>query len=76
MCASEQEALSCVIFLHDNATQILASGGDPLSPLAHVSCAATLRDIMAGSDRGVFAPDARSKNATTAKAYLPSKILH
>jgi hypothetical protein len=72
MCASEQETLSRVIFLNDNATQILESGGDPLSPLAHVSCATTLRDIMTGNGRGVFAPDAKSKNLAIAKAYLPS----
>ena len=28
--------------------------GDPLSHMVHVSCAATLRDIMTGSGKGVF----------------------
>jgi hypothetical protein len=52
MCASEHEALSCVICIHDKATQILASGRDPLSPPVHVSCAAMLRDIITCRGRG------------------------
>jgi hypothetical protein len=73
VCATEQEALQCVLFVHDNATRILGGRGDGLSPVIHVSCAATLRDIMAGNGtgRGVFAPDARAKNTSGAKAYLP-----
>jgi hypothetical protein len=72
-CATEQEALQCVLFVHDNATRILGCRGDALSPIVYVSCAATLRDIMAGNGtgRGVFAPDTRAKSASGAKAYLP-----
>jgi hypothetical protein len=72
-CTSEQEALQCVIFLHDNASRIFASRGDVLSPIVHVSCAATLRDLLAGNGtgRGVFIPDARAKTTSGAKAYLP-----
>jgi hypothetical protein len=51
----------------------MATGGDTLGSVDHVSCAATLRDIMTGNGggRGVFAPDARAKNVSGAKTYLP-----
>ncbi len=34
-----------------------------MSPIVHVSCAAIIRDILAGNgtNRGVFAPDVRAK---------------
>ena len=72
-CASELDALQCVLFLHDNATRILGAGGNGLAPVVYVSCAATLRDIMAGSGevRGIFTPDTKAKNAAGAKAFLP-----
>jgi hypothetical protein len=72
-CTTEQEALQCVLFLHDNASRILASRGDVMSPIVHVSCAATLRDIMAGNGtgRGIFVLNARAKNTSRAKADLP-----
>ena len=72
-CATEQEALDLVLFLHDNATRILANGGDGLSPVVHVSCADTLRDIMAGSGTtsGIFTTDTRAKMQSRAKAFLP-----
>jgi hypothetical protein len=72
LCATEQEALQCVLFVHDNATRILGGGDCDLSPIVHVSCVATIRDIMAGygTGRGVFAPDVRATNASGAKAYL------
>ena len=62
--------------MHDNATRILAALGDTCSPIIHVSCAATLRDIMAGSgsSHGIFAPDARPKNQTGAKAYTSNSV--
>ncbi len=71
-CATEQEALQCVLYVHDNATRILAAGGDALGLDVHASCATTLRDIMSGNGggRGVFALDAKAKNAAGAKAYL------
>jgi len=72
-CATEQEALDLVLFVHDNATRILATGSDALSPIIHVSFAATLRDIMAGSGAtyGVFAMDTKAKTHARAKAFLP-----
>jgi len=72
-CASEQEAIDLVLFLHDNATRILAAGGDTLSSFVHVSCAATLRDIMAGSGTtcGIFTTDTRARTTSRAKAFLP-----
>ena len=72
-CATEQEAVQCVLYVHGNATRILAAWGGTLGPVVHVSCAAALRDIMAGNSggHGVFAPDARAKNVLGAKAYLP-----
>ena len=59
--------------MHDNATGILAVGGDALGPIVHVSFAATLRAILAGNGggHGIFAPDTKAKNASGAKAYLP-----
>ncbi len=62
-----------MLFVHDNVTRIMSVGGDGMSPNVYVSCAATLRDIMTGSGtgRGVFALDAKSKNLSGAKAYLP-----
>ena len=76
-CATKQEALQCVLYVHDNATRILAAGGDAL--VMH-SCVATLRDIIAGNGggRGVFALDVKAKNVSGAKAYLPGFciILH
>ena len=43
-----------------------------MSPVVHVSCVATLRNILAGSGtaRGIFAYDAKAKNQSGAKAYL------
>jgi len=43
-----------------------------MSPVVHVSCGATLRDILAGSGsaRDIFAPDGKAKNQAGAKAYL------
>jgi hypothetical protein len=72
-CATKQEALDLVLFVHDNATRILATGGDAFSPVIHVSCAATLRDIMAGSGAtcGIFATDTKAKTLSRAKAFLP-----
>ncbi len=62
-----------MLFVHDNATRIMATGDDALSPVIHVSCAATLRDIMAGSGAtcGIFATDTRTKMQSRAKAFLP-----
>ena len=72
-CTTEQKALQCVLYVHDNATRILAAGGGALGPIVHVSCEAILRDIMAGNGggRGVFVPDAMAKNVSRSKAYLP-----
>jgi len=72
-CATEQEVLNLVLFVHDNATRIMGARGDGLSPVIHVSCAATLRDIMAGSGniRGVFVTDTRARNKSGSKAFLP-----
>jgi len=65
--------MQCVLFVNDNATRILGGGGGGLSPIVHVSCAAIIRDNMAGKGTGcgVFALDVRAKNASGAKAYLP-----
>jgi hypothetical protein len=73
VCPTKQEALQCVLFVHDHATRILGVGSDGMSPVVHVSCAATLRDILAGSGtaRGIFAHDANAKNQSVANAYLP-----
>jgi hypothetical protein len=60
-----------VLSVHDSATKILGLAGEGDTPAVWVSCAATLQDIMAGSGRGVFAPDAMSKNLPGAKYYLP-----
>jgi hypothetical protein len=60
-----------VFFLNDNATKIMGLTGEGVSSVVWVSCAATLQDIMAGSGRGIFAPDAKSKNLSGAKYYLP-----
>ena len=51
----------------------IKGGGGGLSPIVHVSCATTVRDIMAGNGtrHGVFVPDARAKNASGANTYLP-----
>ena len=48
-------------------------GSDGLSQVVHVSYAATLMYILAGSGtaRGIFAPDAKAKNQAGTKAYLP-----
>ena len=72
-CATEHEALQCVLCVHDNDTRIPGGGGGGLSPIVHVLCVATVRDIMAGNGtrRGVFASDVRATNASRAKAYLP-----
>jgi hypothetical protein len=53
-------------------------GGDVLGPIVHVSCAATLRDIMAvnGGGCGVFALDVKAKIVSGAKAYLPGFLHH
>ncbi len=53
-CATEVQAIECVLFIHDNASRILASVAGPLAPVANVSCADTLRDIHAGNGCGVF----------------------
>ena len=65
VCTTEQKAVLCVLYVYDNATRILAVGGDALGPDVHVSCAATLRDILAGNGdgHGVFAFDTKAKNA-------------
>jgi len=44
-----------------------------MGPVVHVSCVATLRDIMAknGGGRGVFAFDVKAKNVADAMSYLP-----
>jgi len=70
-CSTEHEAIQCVFFLNDNATKIMGLTGEGVSSVVWVSCAATLQDIMAGSGRGVFAPDAGSKSLPGAKYYLP-----
>jgi hypothetical protein len=60
-----------VMFVHDNSTKITGLAGEGDSPVVWVSCEATLQDIMVGSGRGVFAPNATSKNLPCAKYYLP-----
>ena len=72
-CATEHEAVECVLYVHDNAIIIMTARGDTLGSVVHVSCAAALRGIMAGNGGGhsVFASDARAKNVSGAKAYLP-----
>ena len=58
--------------MHDHATRILGIGRNGMSPVVHVSCAATLRNILAESRtaRGIFALDAKAKDQSGDKAYL------
>ncbi len=70
-CSTKQQAIQCVMFLHDNASRILASVIGPLAPVVSVSCADTLRDILAGNGTGVFEPDAKCRHLPNAKAHLP-----
>ncbi len=70
-CSTEQQAIACVLFINDNASMILASVSAPLAPLVSVSCAHTLRDILAGRGSGVLEPDAKCKHLPNAKAHLP-----
>ncbi len=53
-CSTEQQAIECVLYIHDNASMILASVAGPLAPVVSVSCDDTLREILAGNDSGVF----------------------
>ncbi len=46
-------------------------GSGPLAPVINVSCADTLRDILAGIASGVFDPDAKYRHLPNAKAHLP-----
>ncbi len=58
------------MFLHDNASRILTSVTGPLAPAASVSCADTLRDILAGNGTDVFEPDDKCRHLPNAKAHL------
>jgi len=59
-----------VLFIHDNASRIMASATGPLPPVVIVSCAYTLRDILAGNGSGVFEPDAKCRHLPNAKSHL------
>jgi hypothetical protein len=41
-----------------------------MAPVVDVSCATTLRDIMAGGGTRVLIPDSKSKDMPKSKAYL------
>jgi hypothetical protein len=41
-----------------------------MAPVVRVSCAATLRDIMAGVGTRVFVPDSKSRDMPNSKAYF------
>jgi len=69
-CSTEQHAIACILYIHDNASKILANVTGPLAPVVNVSCADTLRDILARSGTWVFEPDARCKHLPNAKAHL------
>jgi len=56
----------CARLCNKNPDQV----GDMSTHVVHVSCAATLRGIMARSGRGGFPQDARYKIVPNAKAYL------
>ncbi len=53
------------MFINDNASMILAIASGPLAPVISVSCADTLRDILAGNGSGVFEPEYRMLDAAT-----------
>jgi hypothetical protein len=59
------------MYIHDNASMILANVAGPLALVVNVSCADTLRDILAGNGTGVFEHDARCMHLPNAKAHLP-----
>jgi hypothetical protein len=69
------EALECVLIMHTIATsEDLARclGGSGLRVhVVNVSCAYTLRVILAGNGRGVFEPDEKCRHLPNANAQLP-----
>ncbi len=48
-CSTEQQTLEGVMFIHANASRILQIVTRPLALVVNVSCAGTLRDILAGN---------------------------
>ena len=63
-------AIECVLFIDNNASRILASVAGPLAHVVSVSCADTLRDILAGNGCGDFEPDVKCKDLPNATAHL------
>ena len=49
----------------------MANVAGPLAPVVSVSCADTLRVILAANGCGVFEPDAKCRHFLNAKAHLP-----
>ena len=72
ICSTEQHTNECVLFLHTNASRILKGVAGPLAPVVTVSCADTVRDILAGNNSGMFEPDTNCRHLTNAKAHLSS----
>jgi hypothetical protein len=69
-CSTERHAIQCVLFIHDNASRILASVAGSMAPVVSVSCAYTLRVILFGSGCGVVEPGTRCRHLPNAKANL------
>ena len=70
LCATEQLAIECILFINDNAFRILASVEGPLASVVSVSCVDTPRDILSWNGCGVFEPDAKCRHLPNAKAHL------
>ncbi len=70
-CTTEQQAIEYVLFIHDNVSRIMANVAGPFAHVVSVSCADTMRGILAGNGSGVFEPDAKCRHFPNAKAHLP-----
>jgi hypothetical protein len=74
-CATEQEALQCVLYVHDHVTRILNKARDTSTHVVHVSCSATVARHYGGKRPRSICVGRRMQKHAQCKG-MPLKLQH